>query len=76
MFFSDFGSYFFPAILGPSEPFLLVLIENVKRLVAEFGKLSTPTGPSLDRTIVQNFPNHENFLGAVDLMPDALQNFF
>ena len=39
-----------------------LLIEDVQRLVAEFGELRAPAGAALDRVVVQDGADDEDFL--------------
>ena len=57
-------------------PLLLILIEYMKGFVAELGELRAPAGAAFHGAVLQNLTYHKHFLGVVDLVPDALQNFF
>src|SRR5687767_4898524 len=63
-----------PVVAVPPEPAVLVLIEDVERLVAQFGELGAPAGSAAHGAIVEDRSDHVDFLAAVDLVPERLQN--
>ena len=67
---------FHPLFLIPAEPRIALLIEHVQRFAAYLRKLSAPSRPPLDGIVRQDLSDHENSLGAVNLIPDALQDLF
>jgi hypothetical protein len=77
MFFMNFNrGGFLPLSAIPFGPGVFILIKYVKRLIAYLGEFRAPAGSSFDGAIVLNDPDDKHFIGIIDLMPDALQNFF
>ena len=58
----------------PLEPAVLLLIEHEQRLVAQFGELGAPAGPAADRAVLEDRADDVDFLAAVDLIPQRLQD--
>ena len=60
-------------VLAPYIPAVLLLIENIERLVADLGKLRAQTGTAAHRVVLHDLADNVDFLTIVDLVPDALQ---
>ena len=66
----------FPAgFLVPDKPVIADLIENDKRLVADFGKLRSPAGAAFDGIVRLDHAHNDNLAAAAHLPADALQDF-
>ena len=63
-----------PPVAGPAEPAVLLLIEDVQRLVAEFRELGAPPGAASHGAVVQDRADHINLLALIDLVPQRLQH--
>src|SRR5688572_768496 len=64
-----------PFSSGPSKPLVAALGEHKQRLVTQLRKFRSPAGSAFYRIVFENFPDNVDFLAAVDLVPDALQDF-
>src|SRR5947199_8794721 len=64
-----------PLIAGPAEPAVAILIENKQRLVTEPRELRAPARPAADGVVVEDRADDVDFLAAVDLKPERLQDF-
>src|SRR3989440_6356529 len=58
----------------PAKPFLLLLIEDEERLVAELREFRTPARAALDGIVLENLADDVDLLAVVDLVPDRLQH--
>src|SRR5262245_60196740 len=63
-----------PVISRPSEPAVLRLVEDVQWLVAQLCELRAPSGAAAHGLVVEDRPDDVDFLTAVDLIPERLQN--
>src|SRR5262245_61044596 len=64
-----------PVLAAPREPAVLLLIEDVQRLVAQLRELRAPARAAAHRPIIEDRADDVDFLAAVDLVPDRLQDF-
>ena len=51
---------FHPVVLGPVEPGILILVEDIEVLVHLPGELSGPAGASLHGTIIEDVADHKD----------------
>src|SRR5688572_7734857 len=63
-----------PVVTGPAEPAVLLLVEHAQRLVAQLRELGAPAGAAAHRAVVEDHADDVDFLAAVDLIPDRLQD--
>ena len=63
-----------PVVAAPAEPAVLVLIEDVQRLVAQLGELGAPPGPAAHGAVVQDRADDVDFLAVVYLIPEGLEH--
>src|SRR5215831_7245014 len=63
-----------PFAAGPSLPAVLLLIEDVKRLVAELGELGAPARAAPHGAVGEDGTDHVDFLTVVHLIPERLQD--
>ena len=66
---------FLPVCLFPVEPAGLFLIKNIKGFVAKLSEFCPPPCPSFDRSVLEDFTDDVDLLTAVDLIPNALEQF-
>ena len=66
---------FLPVSLFPVEPAGLFLIKNIKGLIAKLCEFCSPAGPSFDRSVLEDFTDDVDLLTAIDLIPNALEQF-
>src|SRR6185436_425544 len=58
----------------PREPAVLILIEDVQRLVAQLGELGAPAGAAFHGQVVLNRADDVDLLPVVHLIPECLEN--
>src|SRR5262249_4995298 len=63
-----------PLRRGPGEPRVFVLIEHAQRFIAQLRELCAPPGAALYRAILEDGPDHIDFLTVIYLVPDGLKN--
>jgi NADH dehydrogenase len=64
-----------PILTIPPEPGLLILIEHMQRLIAEFCELGAPSSAAAHGLVVEDGADHPDFLPTVHLIPQCLQHF-
>src|SRR5262249_45434137 len=64
-----------PLAAGPREPAILLLIEDVQRLVAQLRELRAPARSAAHGAVLGDDADDVDFLAVVDLIPERLQHF-
>src|SRR5438874_13129842 len=68
------GAALAPVFAGPREPGVLLLIEDVQRLVAQLRELRAPSGATSHGPVVENRADDVDLLAAVHLIPERLED--
>src|SRR5688572_8448522 len=64
-----------PCPASPSEPLVPTLSKHEQRLITKLRKFGSPTGTAFNGIVLQDLADDIDFLAAVYLVPDALQDF-
>src|ERR1043166_7043352 len=69
------GAHLLPHVAGPRAPVVFLLIEDKQRLITQLREFGAPPGTAADGVIRQDRADDVDFLAAVDLIPERLQDF-